>query len=385
MSDAFLSTLSPFQQRWMRSCAVYPVLRWPLTVLLGRRLAELEGCAAPDLDAHVALARLAWFRAGFIPDANRSELVGDMSEEDRARVRSIFEGHLQASPETKRPTRGEVVADEVFTRFMMSEHPSPRERAVDAAIARSYGSAGQLRLDARAIRALLWALAAAIVLGVAAFALTDGWTMQSGEIKVPIPQMVQLPGGEFMMGSPETEEGRDNDEGPQTRVTIAPFQIARTEVTLGQFRKFVDETGHEPEPGCRVWDADAQEFTFKANATWDSPGFAQDASHPVVCVSWEDTQAYIVWLNTLVENGGFRLPTEAEWEYAARGGNAGPTFWSRMGANSAPPDQCGYANGADAAMREGVDFPSNFVFAGCSDGAVFTSAVQGYPPSLSRQ
>ncbi|HRE22353.1 MAG TPA: formylglycine-generating enzyme family protein, partial [Rhabdaerophilum sp.] len=116
--------------------------------------------------------------------------------------------------------------------------------------------------------------------------------------------LVVVPKGEFRMGSPEGEKDRDADEGPVRTVTIAqPFAVGRYEVTRGQFRAFVRATGH------------AQSGT---PCKWDSPGIEQADDHPVVCVDWNDAQAYVAWLSK-VTGRTYRLLSEAEWEYAARG------------------------------------------------------------------
>ena len=180
------------------------------------------------------------------------------------------------------------------------------------------------------------------------------------------------------MGSPEDEPGRDEDEGPQRDVTIAPFQIARTEVTRAQFRAFIDENGYPLESGCQEFDEN--EWTLNPLTSWIYPGFPQSADHPVTCVNWYDVKAYIDWLNTLVEGGGFRLPSEAEWEYAARAGNQENRYWSGVAGDGLSPEQCGYANGADVSLQRNGG-GENWVNASCDDGSAFTSAVRSFLPN----
>lgn len=120
------------------------------------------------------------------------------------------------------------------------------------------------------------------------------------------PEMVVLPGGTFMMGSPEIEEGRRPDEGPQRQVSIASFALARTEVTFDQWQACVDD-GH-----CT------------SNKSPYDNGWGR-GSRPVIKVSWNDVNEYIAWLNGKVKDGDpYRLPSEAEWEYAARSGTMTP-------------------------------------------------------------
>ncbi|MFO7713332.1 formylglycine-generating enzyme family protein [Desulfosarcina sp.] len=137
-------------------------------------------------------------------------------------------------------------------------------------------------------------------------------------------EFVWLAPGSFDMGSPPGEANRDDDER-QHRVTLTRgFYMQTTEVTVGQWRRFTRETGHrseaETDGGAYVWSG--KEWEKKAGTYWDSPGFSQADSHPVTCVSWNDVQAFIGWLNGKGE-GAYRLPTEAEWEYAARAGSTG--------------------------------------------------------------
>ena len=130
-----------------------------------------------------------------------------------------------------------------------------------------------------------------------------------------LPEMVAIPAGRFLMGSPESEDGED-DEGPQKWIELEGFSLSSTEITLGQFKAFIDATNHEMGTSCWVWEG---EWEAKDGVDWQSPGFSQDLDHPVTCVSWDDAQAYVAWVNSNTD-GGYGLPSEAQWEYAARAG-----------------------------------------------------------------
>ena len=132
-----------------------------------------------------------------------------------------------------------------------------------------------------------------------------------------LPAMVWIPGGSFTMGSPSDEPGRYSFEGPQRRIELSGFHMSATEITVRQFRAFVDATGHNMGSSCRIFNG--SEWVWNEGSHWRSPGFTQEANHPVVCVSYEDAQAYLAWVNRNT-NGGYRLPSEAQWEYAARAG-----------------------------------------------------------------
>ena len=126
--------------------------------------------------------------------------------------------------------------------------------------------------------------------------------------------------GSFWMGSPTSEKGRGEDERRHHVTLTRDFWIATTEVTQGQFEEFVNETGHETEAEREGWSWNwtGSEWEKKEGVTWRDSG---GVDHPVVHVSWNDAKAFGEWLSrrsgqTIV------LPTEAQWEYAARAGES---------------------------------------------------------------
>ena len=132
------------------------------------------------------------------------------------------------------------------------------------------------------------------------------------------PVMVEVPPGEFIMGAEGGEEGRP--DGPPHEVGIKrAFAIGQFEVTNREFAAFVADTGYETMPPCAVRVGD--EWLLHPEALWTDLRTGQDwaEDHPVACVNWLDARAYVAWL---AEESGqpYRLPSEAEWEYAARGG-----------------------------------------------------------------
>jgi formylglycine-generating enzyme required for sulfatase activity len=161
--------------------------------------------------------------------------------------------------------------------------------------------------------------------------------------------MVVVPAGAFMMGSPENEPEREGPlkgiESPQHKVTIAqPFAVSRHAITRGQFAAFVNNTNYKMDGGAHVWTGTKWELDPKAS--WRNPGFRQDDSHPMVCVNWNDAEAYAEWLSD--QSGKrYRLPSEAEWEYAARAGTTTPFWWgASITTNQANYNgNCTYAGG----------------------------------------
>ena len=184
------------------------------------------------------------------------------------------------------------------------------------------------------------------------------------------PQMVVIPTGRFTMGS-STEEKQwaashggalsaVADEAPQHTVQIRSFAIGKVPVTRREYAIFARATGHASADGCG---RDGERWIKQATVTWESPGFAQTDDDPVVCVSWYDARAYVDWLNAKFReedkndgSGPYRLPTEAEWEYAARGGTTGRFWW---GDSDAAVDQAWYKVNANGTTHPVGRFAAN--------------------------
>ncbi|MBM4326298.1 MAG: hypothetical protein FJ118_03955 [Deltaproteobacteria bacterium] len=149
-------------------------------------------------------------------------------------------------------------------------------------------------------------------------------------------KMVRIPAGSFVMGSSEADiawaittlaQGAPvslENEYPFHKVRITrPFFLSMHEVTVAQFRAFVEATGYvtdaEADGGGQVFNADRNRFEVKEGSSWLNPGWKIEDSQSVVMVSYYDAQAYVDWL-TAIEKLPYKLPTEAQWEYACRGG-----------------------------------------------------------------
>jgi formylglycine-generating enzyme required for sulfatase activity len=188
------------------------------------------------------------------------------------------------------------------------------------------------------------------------------------------PAMVAIRPAHFQMGSPDSEAGRYDDEGSQHQVTIPrPFALSRCEISVGQFKQFINDTGYQTTAetigrGCYGWNADKSDWEQQADRNWKNPGFAQTDVHPVVCVSWQDAQRYVQWLSQ--RSGAlYRLPTEAEWEYAARAGSQTARYFGDA-------SQCDFANGLGQEAKSIA--AKNWVLANCSDNYVYTAPVGSF-------
>ncbi|MGA2065715.1 MAG: formylglycine-generating enzyme family protein [Thermoguttaceae bacterium] len=210
-------------------------------------------------------------------------------------------------------------------------------------------------------------------------------------------KMVLIPAGEFKMGSRESAEdeaaffnnrwGTDElkaddfkDEHPQHRVRITrPFYLGAYHVARGQFRQFVTDTSYKTDaekgekPGAWGWDPDRKGFEFNEKYSWRNAGFEQTDEHPVVCVNWNDAVAFCKWLSKK-EGKAYRLPTEAEWEYACRSGTT-----TRYYSGDDPETPAKVGNLPDATFK--AKSPGAKYTIKASDGYVFTAPVGSFKPN----
>ncbi len=184
------------------------------------------------------------------------------------------------------------------------------------------------------------------------------------------PEMIVIPSGNFLLGSSEVDPGHQEDESPQIAVSLPEFAISRHEVTVGQFKAFVQATGYQDETGCLSMQ-ESGSWGYDPMKSWRNPGFEQDDDHPVTCVSWNAANDYVAWLNEAFDSEQYRLLSESEWEYAARAGST-TTYWWGENEN----DFCELTNGVDRSAR--ARFPSWERAGECDDGYVFTAPVGHY-------
>ncbi len=211
--------------------------------------------------------------------------------------------------------KARVAAYEAFT----AAHPDAAKAAVAIRVAAPAGPLGPLDAPPR-----IWAVSDKPI---------EVWDGPEA------PQMILVPPGEFTLGpKPGTRDLRGNEE-PRARARVSkPLLVAEYPVTVGEFQRFIAETGHNA--GNQCWTFEDEDGHIRQGRNWTNPGFVQQPSHPVLCVSMAEVNAYIAWL---YQKTGYRyrLLTEAEYEYVNRAATTGDFWWGDdVGSNHSNRDGC---------------------------------------------
>ena len=140
-------------------------------------------------------------------------------------------------------------------------------------------------------------------------------------------EMVAVPGGEFTMGSPDDEAYRENDEGPTRKVKVSPFWMGKIEVTWNEYEAFYRATATEGRTDTRQEPPEGVDAISGATPPYGNPdqGWGR-GMRPAITMTHHGAETYCQWLSQ-VTGRTYRLPTEAEWEYACRGGKQEPYFF----------------------------------------------------------
>ena len=184
---------------------------------------------------------------------------------------------------------------------------------------------------------------------------------------------VRIEAGEFMQGSPLDAALREDNETPHLVEISRPFWIGTTHVTVGQWAVFAEESGYQTlaeKQGWSygAWNVPEDQWDKYEGGSWKAPGFKQGDSNPVVCVTWYDAVAFCEWLSKK-EGRTYRLPTEAEWEYCARGGTTTIYPWG-----DDPEDGEGWLNGSDESTAS-RNLYTMFPPFNWNDGYIYTAPV----------
>lgn len=191
-------------------------------------------------------------------------------------------------------------------------------------------------------------------------------------------KLALIPAGEFLMGSADDDKDALSDEKPQHTVRLTKaFYLGKYEVTVGQFRAFVRATGYqtdaEKSDGMYSYNPDNGKFEKQKDRNWTNPGLTQTDDHPVIGVSHNDAVAFCQWLSKQ-EGKTYRLPTEAEWEYACRGKTT-----TRYQHGDDPEGLAKVGNVADASAK--AKFPDWTWPIKADDGFIFTAPVGKFRPN----
>ena len=311
-----------------------------------------------------------------------SSLMGDF-------YLSTNEGALLAETERTRTESGSSAELLFWDTIKQSDDPADFEAYIsrygkegvfhDLALARMAEGARESGRDAQAaLERLATVSDQSIVAAVPSASAAHGLAGQTPEKLRSLrdcpecPELIQVPPGRFKMGADRGDPGFEMDEGPVREVTIGQaFAIGRFEVLRGQYRAFVDATGYVSQRGCAFW---GTVTSVDQRVDWRRNAAGSGDDEPVTCISAEDAAAYVRWLS---EKTGetYRLPTEAEFYYAAAGGRESPYAWGDR-----PEDACAFGNVYDhAALADGADLP--FKSIDCDDGYAALAPAGSFQPN----
>lgn len=202
------------------------------------------------------------------------------------------------------------------------------------------------------------------------------------------PEMIVIPPGEFQMGARSDEYGSAGlpvhlgGEVPQHTVKIEyAFALGRYTVTRDEWAAYIASLPKDSEAatsqGCSVLIPSTGEWKVDPARSWRDPGFKQTGRDPVVCINWNEAKAYTAWLSKRTRQS-YRLPSEAEWEYAARAGTTTINYWGSDRLNA-----CRFANASDLTRAEVHAYARNVPDSSflCHDRFVFTAPVNAFPPN----
>jgi formylglycine-generating enzyme required for sulfatase activity len=205
---------------------------------------------------------------------------------------------------------------------------------------------------------------------------TDHYVDMNGQS----PTMLVVPTGNFMMGASDNEPGRSDAQTPQHEVTIGKgFALSQTDITVGQFREFVRASGYKPESvnnGASVYDERTGVMRDDSSATWedDYAGHPAASNLPVVNISWNDANTYVQWLSQRTGKK-YRLPSEAEFEYALRAGSTTRYWWGSGTPKSKVENLTGSLDRSPSGRRW------SHAFQGYSDGYWGPAPVMSFAPN----
>ena len=349
-------------------CALYPELHAYITLCLERAL--FADCSPSEREQRLLkLSRLPWFQHGRIPLYLRHYFVEQMTTNEYQKVYRVYQS-LSVADEPNGPSFKGYVLDP--TKKTSSKTPIRvnkdllmvkalqglrwRKPRLDIVLPKKL--LHQMQWQVKTREDYLWqglislVMAMTLSVGIVLYQTTQD-ASNTETLDIPIVAMVKIPAGTFMMGCLVNDDDCEDDEKPEHQVTLNAFEISVTEVTFEQYDAYCDPIASCERPSDEGWGR---------------------GGRPVINVSWHDAQAYIQWLNEKTGQN-YRLPTEAEWEYAARAGNETKYSWGNQpqgnqanGGNKEVWESMGAANDWDNRWTEWPE-----------DGFMNTAPVGRYP------
>jgi len=379
--------------QWLCVCAIYPELHWDLTLYLGSL-----SCMPEDLVNEknlLRLIRLPWFRSGAMPDELRLQLISELDQNIARAVRLAIIELLEKNPapaesfaydtyhlnlvvqrwllfrQSHKRRRemlqvmqilpmSQVMQDYAFLRFLESDRQSPLEFLLPRRLRKVFYKQG---VPAFGLKTSVRLIATVILMTMAWIFIKPSkdeliYKTEPTKQIAEFSEIVPLVGGTFSMGSKPNEPNSLPSQRPRHNVNIAPFAIGKYEITNAQFVKFLADSGNQKEGGGSWLLIDSYFTKIKHMQSGEFVVEAGFENYPVVGVSWYGAGAYCRWLSR--KTGiPFRLPTEAEWEYACRAGTE--TQYS-FGDDSTNYDQYGWflANSSFGPHEVGQKAPNQF-------------------------
>ena len=380
---------------WLCACAVYPGLIWNLTLYIGYQVKGKDKKPIFEVDRLKLLIRLPWFRYGRMPDWLRNVLINNMPRQLGKTVRkALFQLFLSANDNPVRNFALEYAVKKeasasLAKAFFRRIHPKKQKAAAlkdhifitfmrDDLSVRLPKIASMIRprYDKPLFKQWSFYLVLFAVISTPIWYL---WNQLHHTWTEPVTKMefVWVPGGCFKMGQSQTERqylletlGQQTyqayflDERPQHSVCVDGFWMGAYEVTQAEYQRY-----------RQLSDNKAELQALNCNGDLPNDTDTQNVNQPVACIHWEQAKAFLEWL--IQQHKGkytFRLPTEAEWEYAARAGTETIRYWGDSSRNA-----CDYANVSDQSTQQ--KYPLDHSFHECTDGYETIAPVGQFKPN----
>jgi formylglycine-generating enzyme required for sulfatase activity len=320
---ALLQHFAPPMVVWIAACAIWPALHLDITLRLGRLLQSTEHFPLLRFEHLTRLAALPWFANGHIPKPHRKALLEYLEQQHPQAQQDCAKLLLELLHEID-PLQGSLAfAEHTMYLALLNVKATATPDAAD--IKKLVTTLKHLHGQEDITDFVLTEQELALL-------RANGWDDVPAEPNdstptAPLyPEMIPVLAGTFTMGSTEADKDAYDDEKPAHKVTVPAFQIAKTPITVAQFQFFVQQTKYKTDAeqgdGSYIWTG--EKYETKTGVDWrcdvsGQPRPERDYDHPVIHISWNDARAYCRWLSQQTGQV-YQLPTEAQWEYAARGG-----------------------------------------------------------------